>query len=395
MKRVLIIGFSVCLLHCVSCDRREVATAILTAGFSKAQNAAVDDAWHAGVLPDEDVENVSGAVAIGPLDEVWVELQQLREQIAADASPLPPETFDDLIRRLDTLIEDYEHRPESETHLHSARDAKLTALSIGSSVRPATYSKLRDEFYREVFQAEYDSQTVANVSVQQFVNQHLAPTKTNPRTAAALVRHVTAHPDCEMNVQLYMTTVERFANEDHLSAAMDIGSQGLKLCASQNDVSRLAEQVKHLQVANPGLPGSVMQFTSPTIRGQRFDLSSLRGKPVLVVFWATWCPGCVKESPAIKEFYQRFHGEGLEVVGVSLDVDRAELAAFVNEQQLPWPQMFSNHPGNEAWNNPIAKHYGVDSIPNAFLLDENGTIVASHLQKRSAIESAILKQLSR
>ncbi len=57
--------------------------------------------------------------------------------------------------------------------------------------------------------------------------------------------------------------------------------------------------------------------------------------------------------------------------------------------------MFSNHPGNEAWNNPIAKHYGVDSIPNAFLLDENGTIVASHLQKRSAIESAILKQLSR
>ena len=56
----------------------------------------------------------------------------------------------------------------------------------------------------------------------------------------------------------------------------------------------------------------------------------MRGKPVLVVFWATWCPACVKETPYIKDYYERFHDEGLEIVGVSLDTDRHKLAEFVN-----------------------------------------------------------------
>lgn len=395
MKQVLVIGFSVCMFSFASCDRREVATAILTVGFSGTESSVVDSAWQAGVLPEQEVLEFDNAIAISPLDEIWSELQELREQVAANDPPLLPETFVDLIGRLEKLIADYEQVDGAKAQLQSAREAKLTALSIGASTHPLLYSSLRDEFYRELFQAEYDSETAANASVQQFVTGYLAKSKTNPRTAAALAQHVTAHPDCQMNVQLYMTTVERLANEGQFAAAMRVGSQGLKLCAAQSGVARLDQQIKNLRATNPGLPGDVMQFTSPTIRGPRFDLASLRGRPVLVVFWATWCPGCVKEAPEIKEFYERYHDEGLEVVGVSLDVNREELAAFVNKQQLPWPQMFSNHPGNEAWNNPIAKHYGVESIPCAFLLDEQGTIVASHLRNGSTIEAAILKQLSR
>jgi peroxiredoxin len=379
----------------VSCDRREVATAILTVGFSRTNSSGADSAWQTGTLPEKELLEFGNTTVSSPLDEIWSELQRLREPITANDPALLPETFVDLIGRLEKLIAGYEQTDGAKEQLQSAREAKLTALSIGASAHPLLYSSLRDDFYRELFQAEYDSETAANASVQQFVTGYLAKTRTNPRTAAALAQHVTAHPDCQMNVQLYMTTVERLANEDQFAAAMRLGSQGLKLCASQPGVSRLDEQIKNLRAANPGLPGDVMQFTSPTVRGPRFDLASLRGRPVLVVFWATWCPGCVKEAPEIKEFYERYHDEGLEVVGVSLDVNREELAAFVNNQQLPWPQMFSNHPGNEAWNNPIAKHYGVESIPCAFLLDEQGTIVASHLQNGSTIEAAILKQLSR
>lgn len=394
MKRFLLIGFSVCLLCGAACDRSQVATAILTAGFSKPASESAENPWHAGLAPAESIQPVDNLTALTPLDAVWLDLRNLREQNSDREGTVAQETIDVLLHRTDSLIADYEGTA-AESQLHSARDAKLTLLSIGANIKSAEYAARRDRFYRELFQAEYDSHTAANASVQRFVTEHLAKAEIDSHTAEALARHVTAHPDCDMNVQLYMTTVERLANEGQLATALQTGTQGLSLCASHAAVAGLEAELNRLRAENPGVPGTTMQFTSPTLRGQRFDLSSMRGKPVLVVFWATWCPACVKETPNIKSCYQRFHGEGLEVVGVSLDVDREKLAGFVNEQQLPWPQMFSNHPGNEAWNNPIAKYYDVQSIPQAFLLDENGTIVAGHLQRRSQIESAILRQLSR
>lgn len=354
----------------------------------------VENAGQPGLTPETAGQQITGVTAGSPLDAAWSDLQQLREQIAGGRS-VHADSIDDVIARLEKLIPDDEQMAGSQEQVRSARDAMLAALSIGASSHPALYTARRDNFYRELFQSEYDGQAAANVSVQRFVTEHLAQATVNSRMPVALARHVTAHPTCEMNVELYMTTVERLANEDRLPAAFKVGRQGLNLCASHRDVSRLDEQVKRLQAANPGTLGSVMQFASPTLTGRRFDLTSLRGKPVLVVFWATWCPGCVQGTPRIKDFYQRYHDDGLEVVGVSLDVDRQKLAEFVSENQLAWPQMFSNHPGNEAWDNPIAKYYGVDSIPRAFLLSEDGTIVAAHLRRQNEIENAILEHLSR
>ena len=108
MKRILVIGFSVCVFSFVSCDRQEVATAILTVGFSRTDSSVVDNAWQAGVLPDQEVLEFGDAIAISPLDEIWSELQRLREQVTANDPPLLPDTFVDLIGRLEKLISDYE-----------------------------------------------------------------------------------------------------------------------------------------------------------------------------------------------------------------------------------------------------------------------------------------------
>ncbi|MBP88910.1 MAG: hypothetical protein CMJ64_19715 [Planctomycetaceae bacterium] len=133
-----------------------------------------------------------------------------------------------------------------------------------------------------------------------------------------------------------------------------------------------------------------MQFTSPTLRGNRFDLRSTRGNPVLVVFWATWCPACREEASAIKRMHERYGKDGLKVVGVSMDNDRQALADFAVEQDMDWPVTFTESAQNAGWNNPIAKHYQVRSIPSVFLLDEHGTIIANNLRGESEIESAIL-----
>jgi cytochrome c biogenesis protein CcmG, thiol:disulfide interchange protein DsbE len=68
--------------------------------------------------------------------------------------------------------------------------------------------------------------------------------------------------------------------------------------------------------------GAPPEFVSPTLNGGSFDLAALRGKVVLVHFWATWCVPCHAEMPALNEFYRRYHDKGLEVIGVSTDKSR-------------------------------------------------------------------------
>ncbi len=394
MKRLLTVCCAFGLLTLASCERREVATAILTVGFSIQNSESVEGDWSADFTPMSEGTAHSVTPQQTPLDHTWASLQEIRVEMA-DGTAVEAEILDALLARIDAVISESTQDARLANQLASARQAKLAALSIGAGKFPDIYADRRDQFYRDVYQAEYNQQTAARASVKDFVEKYLAKRTIGQETSAALARHVTAYPECDVNVQLYKTTVERLANENKLGSAVEVGSMGVVLCESHADVDQLRQQLRQLQADNPDSPGTVMQFTSPTLRGTRFDLKSMRGKPVLVVFWASWCAACVEETPDIKDFYQRYRGDGLEVVGVSLDVDRQELADFVNENQLPWPQMFSNHPGNESWNNPIAKHYKVDSVPSAFLLDTDGTIVASHLTDSYDIEDAILDYLSR
>jgi thiol-disulfide isomerase/thioredoxin len=122
-------------------------------------------------------------------------------------------------------------------------------------------------------------------------------------------------------------------------------------------------------------PGHEIEIAGPTVQGPPFDLKALRGKVVLVDFWATWCGPCVAELPHVKEVYDRYHDKGFEVVGVSLDTSREKLEAFIKERQVPWPQIFFDEEGKRGWANPLARRYEVNSIPNMFLIDPDGRLV--------------------
>jgi thiol-disulfide isomerase/thioredoxin len=82
-------------------------------------------------------------------------------------------------------------------------------------------------------------------------------------------------------------------------------------------------------------PGQEIEIAGPTVQGPPFDLRQLRGKVVLVDFWATWCGPCVAELPHVREVYDRYHDKGFEVVGVSLDTSRDKLAEYIKEKQVP------------------------------------------------------------
>ena len=100
------------------------------------------------------------------------------------------------------------------------------------------------------------------------------------------------------------------------------------------------------------------------------DLAQLRGKVVLMEFWATWCGPCVRSMPAVKTAYAKLHPRGLEIIGVSFDKSRPSLGYFLKQHEIPWPQYFDGL-GLE---NRLGARFGVETTPTLWLVDKQGKL---------------------
>ena len=101
------------------------------------------------------------------------------------------------------------------------------------------------------------------------------------------------------------------------------------------------------------------------------------GKVVLVDFWATWCPPCRGEVPNVVATYQKYHDQGFEIVGVSLDQDKDALTAFTKEHGMVWPQYFDG----KGWDNDISTGLGIDSIPAMWLVGKDGKVITTNARE--------------
>lgn len=124
--------------------------------------------------------------------------------------------------------------------------------------------------------------------------------------------------------------------------------------------------------------------------GRKVDLSTLRGKVVLVDFWATWCPPCVEEVPGVVEAYEKFKDRGFEIVGISLDKDKGALEKFTAANKMTWPQFFDG----KGWDNELAKRFEIQSVPTMWLLDREGKLADPNPRERleKAIQAALDKK---
>jgi len=130
-------------------------------------------------------------------------------------------------------------------------------------------------------------------------------------------------------------------------------------------------------------------FSAPTPTGELLALNDIKGKATLIDFWAAWCRPCRAENPNVLKVYNKYHDKGLSIIGVSLDKTAEAWKKAIEDDGLTW-----HHVSNIAYfNDAIAKMYNVDAIPAAFLLDENGVIVAKNL-RGPALEAKVAELLN-
>ena len=118
------------------------------------------------------------------------------------------------------------------------------------------------------------------------------------------------------------------------------------------------------------LVGNKLDLQFVDTKGQPVDLSQFLGKVVLIDFWASWCPDCVREMPQVQKIYQDYAGKGLAIIGISLDKDQGAMANYIAKRLIPWPQYFDG----KGWRNEIAARYGVHEIPEMWLVNKQGIV---------------------
>lgn len=194
--------------------------------------------------------------------------------------------------------------------------------------------------------------------------------------------YILAHPDSYLSFDLIKTKSGPI-NSYKYESLFDGLSDRLRSSKESKAFKALATIQKRTAIGN-----QAPDFTQNTSEGLPVTLASLDGKYVLLDFWASWCKPCREDNPNLLKVYNQFRHKNFEVLAVSLDNDRERWEKAIKQDGLPWIQV-SDLQGRK---NAVAEAYGITGIPQNFLIDPKGKIIARNLHDKD-LEEALEKYL--
>lgn len=189
------------------------------------------------------------------------------------------------------------------------------------------------------------------------------------------------YPDSPVPDQ-FKLQIARRVQQTHPEKAQKLLAEAAK---SQNAaVAKQAEAAAKLAA----LLNKPLDIKFTALDGSEVDLAQMKGKVVLVDFWATWCGPCMQEVPNVVASYKKYQEQGFAIVGISLDQDKDAVLKVTKEEGMTWPQYFDG----KGWKNDIAARYGISSIPQMWLVNKQGLLVSTSARKN--LEEKIEKLLA-
>jgi peroxiredoxin len=165
--------------------------------------------------------------------------------------------------------------------------------------------------------------------------------------------------------------------DKYFDVYIDAADKAQKAWPESDHVKEFASSVNKMKVTAIGRPAP--EIALPDTTGQVVTLSSMKGKYVLVDFWAKWCGPCRDENPHVVKAYNKYKDKGFTVFGVSLDRSRQDWIKAIHEDNLTWTHVSDL----KFWQSEAAKTYNITSIPFSLLLDPDGVIIAKNLRGRA------------
>ncbi len=181
----------------------------------------------------------------------------------------------------------------------------------------------------------------------------------------------------------------RYEDAERVFKELTAGGSSVDSRISQAAAGEL-ERIPALRKLRVGAPAPAISAKSH--QGKKISIpKGYQGKVVLLDFWAAWCNPCRMEMPNVIKVYNDYHAKGFEIVGISLDKDKAEFETYLRDNKLPWEMLYDG----KYWQSDYAKLYAVNSIPATYLLDRKGVIRFKNVrgdQLRAAVQQLLTEK---
>ncbi len=201
---------------------------------------------------------------------------------------------------------------------------------------------------------------------------------------AQAAEHFKAFPKFADNAYFARWVIEATIDGDDAHAVQKLEE------LTKSDVAVIAETAKErLESAKAmaELKSKPLDLKFTSVDGKEIDVSKMRGKVILIDFWATWCGPCMREVPNVVATYNKLHDKGFEIIGISFDEDKDKLVQTTKAKNMTWQQYFDG----KGWQNKFGQRFGIESIPTMWLIDKKGMVATT--EGREDLEGQVEKLL--